>query len=466
MANKAIIGVSIVILILLGAFFTFGGFQFSIIQGQSDHFVQIVGENNFDSCASGTSVTEPIHLGDRQISFSSVKNGEAGGGGFYIDTTITSEGQQYTLSRSGSSSAELFGGQVHVDSSFGNNCNTLSFYPNYDIDTEIIMPSTGFENQDIKAEIRIMNNFADNINAHLWTQASFATPFGESSSEPQIQVVNLKKGINSFFVDVPTSESGELTLRAQLGYTTYNRGIKLSGSLDEADGINKSTAGGFLWAIYDLRVIPDDIVEKKILLSENPIYFQPNQDCNIEGCPSEYVCQDSGLCVRSDIIEKDLPCQVLGCPVTDNKQYECSSSGVCVETIYQFLGCKEPTEDDPGVPCPNGFVCDESIGVCLNNVVATELLQCDTASDCQKPCNGIAITCDEGFCHYDGQCEEQAIGCNEVGCDQGYECNTGRNVCERTIFAQPGGLGVWLWVGIVGIIFMFMIIGIWLVRKR
>jgi len=163
---------------------------------------------------------------------------------------------------------------------------------------------------------------------------------------------------------------------------------------------------------------------KTVLVNPQPIYVDVG--CPQTPCPPDYTCQeDSGLCLRTDIIEKTLSCQQVGCPVVPDKTYQCSSAGICVETIFQYLDCT--TEG-----CPSGTTCEPSSGICIKTEIYDKLIQCSSVSDCMIPCKGVTASCINNKCVYSGECDITIYDCQELGCAEGYVCTT-TGVCERTI---------------------------------
>jgi len=168
----------------------------------------------------------------------------------------------------------------------------------------------------------------------------------------------------------------------------------------------------------------DAIATRRFLINPSTIYktVQPGQSC-----PDGYVFSTDTVCVRSDL--SDLSCVQLGCPVTIDKTYSCSSSGLCVEEVFQATGCTSDSQ------CESGQVCDVNSGVCYNQKVITEILQCTAPSDCASPCIGINIICSlNNKCVYDGVCgvitEPELLDCNNKGCNTGFACNTDTGNCE------------------------------------
>jgi len=189
----------------------------------------------------------------------------------------------------------------------------------------------------------------------------------------------------------------------------------------------------------------------------------PSDCMNGEVCPEGYSCiKDTGNnqpgCVRKDVLDMRLGCQILGCPSVPGSLYSCSSAGICVETVFQVqdcrqVGCKygecqstgtcllvidgEKVERKPecGVDyqCGVGLECVKSgeLDYCVRSGLAQELDTCAADEDCQTVCPGIEGTCMNGFCSYTGSCEEIEFGCKDesVVCAEGSACDEEKNVC-------------------------------------
>ncbi len=170
--------------------------------------------------------------------------------------------------------------------------------------------------------------------------------------------------------------------------------------------------------------------EVPIMITPQPLYLDIGCDEGI-ACPIDYFCQEeTGFCLREDI--KELSCYQLGCPNIPGSNYQCTSAGICAETLFAYKNC---TSD---INCTQWFGeiasrCDVGSGLCIEEHYYNEILQCTIASDCPKPCDGKLISCNEGTCEYEGECSFTTFGCRQLGCPEEYECNIDRNVCERTI---------------------------------
>lgn len=195
----------------------------------------------------------------------------------------------------------------------------------------------------------------------------------------------------------------------------------------------------------DLGIAESETVSLSI--SPKPLYL-PIQN-NV--CPLGYIRNEQGtFCIRDDISQ--LSCFVLGCPNLNGTQYQCTSAGICAETVFISQSCRYDNEtitrlnetERRSVPstqiCPGGTTCDVDTGFCIKTEIFRSLIQCNVASDCPNPCEGKVATCNQlNRCAYTGECRSQNFGCIQLGCTEGYTCNLERNVCEGkpNIFKSP-----------------------------
>ena len=183
--------------------------------------------------------------------------------------------------------------------------------------------------------------------------------------------------------------------------------------------------------------------ERPLMISTKPIYAgecdKAKYTISSEGCPEDYTCQkSSNLCVRTDILENNLACQTIGCPVNEEKTYLCASNGICTENVQQFTGCKSDSD------CSPELTCDVPSQTCIR----VERVECEKSSDCVVPCTAVSISCEESKCVYNpplpGGCENVDEGhkdCNSEGCDSGYTCNKDTGVCyTTTVNTEPTGV--------------------------
>ena len=226
----------------------------------------------------------------------------------------------------------------------------------------------------------------------------------------------------------------------------------------------------------------------KIQVIPEPLVMRQACDKGVT-CLAGYTCKDLGNgefgCLRQDVLDLKLGCQILGCPSVNNSLYQCSSSGLCVETVFQVqdcrqLGCREgATCQDDGTclsiinqtirevytpkcgvdyQCGTGLSCvqtESGFEYCIRKEYVKELVQCEDSSDCQVPCPGITVGCEDSFCDYSGSCTTIEVGCKQgLSCAEGSYCDKESNVC-REIKKTP-----WLVYGLIafGIIVVFGIL--------
>ena len=207
-------------------------------------------------------------------------------------------------------------------------------------------------------------------------------------------------------------------------YVTFvkNSGYTSPGVIGRAG--NDDYFGSCTQTLYP--ALQDNIWKQKFLLHAKSMYYRVDLDTG-EICPDSYEPQFSGdnLCVRDDLM--DLGCMQLGCPVTVDYTYECTSSGLCAETVYKASGCK----DD--VDCEDSAKCDVETGVCWNEKVYENIIyrQCEpetVTSDCPVPCEGITTNCVDNRCVWNGECVpiEKTVFINElenIYIDRIIQCN-------------------------------------------
>ena len=142
----------------------------------------------------------------------------------------------------------------------------------------------------------------------------------------------------------------------------------------------------------------------KVQINPKPLYISDRGNCtSAPNAISGYECQPtSGLYVRSDV--KSLTCVQIGCPVTPDKTYQCTSAGICAETVYIYQDCNSK-------PCPSGTTCDAPSGACIKTEIFEKVVQCSRGSDCFKPCNGVFPSCSNNRCSYSGQCDITSVQC-------------------------------------------------------
>ena len=210
--------------------------------------------------------------------------------------------------------------------------------------------------------------------------------------------------------------------------------------------------------------------EQRFSISPRPLYLPIGEN---NACPNGYVPNaDNSFCIRDDI--SDLTCFVLGCPNINGTQYQCTSAGICAETVYISQSCKYDSETynllndseklkvNQNEICPSGTTCDVSTGFCIKSEIYNDLIQCKTVADCPMPCQGKTTVCNElDRCAYSGECVKQTYGCEDVGCEEGYTCQE-NNTCKEnkmpSIFSNP----IFLTFGGM----LVIVILIWILIKR
>jgi hypothetical protein len=199
-------------------------------------------------------------------------------------------------------------------------------------------------------------------------------------------------------------------------------------------------------------------LNSKFLINPKPIYINVNEGSS---CPETYEFQKSPdgtiisntLCIRQDL--KDIPCFTLGCPVTIDYTYECTSAGICAETIYRALNCTTDIE------CGTGLKCENITGVCYMEKIYDTIFQCDTVNDCARPCVGISIACNNHKCEYNGTCEPKKITCTSTGCAEGFKCIN--DVCMQSDNTTDYETSSIPWYIIAGLVLVIIFI---LYRKK
>jgi len=256
------------------------------------------------------------------------------------------------------------------------------------------------------------------------------------------------------------------------------------------------------------------------------IIVENNLTCQQLGCPTvvdptgnkhHYQCTSAGVCAETVFVYVYQDCYELGCPVEDGQEGECLQNGVCryideitkevikeirVEKNCTDIGCKvidgvqgvcmldtgackytekitqeiikeiqiEKTCADDTSMCPTGTNCDTESKTCIEEHIYTELIQCDSASDCFQPCTGILVSCESNRCKYNGTCEpvyitiekekiivvvnnvtiekevpvikyiREELDCTTLGCgSDDYYCDTDRRACfekKKTYWEQ------------------------------
>lgn len=211
-------------------------------------------------------------------------------------------------------------------------------------------------------------------------------------------------------------------------------------------------------AIKDAQLRLSEGVHTPFLINPKRTYFIVEEG---QSCPENYVFQaDSNtVCVRDDLSEIDCMQEGMECPVTIDFVYECSSAGVCVESLYWARNCQVDLD------CPSNMKCETTTGVCYNVVIETQIKQCEQDLDCPSLCEGVTVLCIGGKCEYSGTCLPILVDCVDRGCPMNYECNEDDGICYPMEIPLNGDEEVeptkipWIYVliGIGGFIFLLFV---------
>lgn len=191
-------------------------------------------------------------------------------------------------------------------------------------------------------------------------------------------------------------------------------------------GSEHNLIGGDLRASNKIIALTD-IIDRNFIINPPPVWIEKEPS---EQCPNDYVLapESKTLCTRKDL--KTTSCLVLSCPISTTRVYECTSAGVCSETLLKQQDCKSDLD------CRSDERCDIPTGTCLNSKIYNRLFECKTASDCPFIAKGITSVCDgTNQCKYLGEVTPDVIikDCNDIGCSvEDAVCNKKTGVCELT----------------------------------
>lgn len=245
-----------------------------------------------------------------------------------------------------------------------------------------------FQGEKTRYKITVTNTYPEVLpmwfNFRVWViNKNPAGVFGYDLTPKDIPPIPL--GTSVYYVDLPTSQLGEHAIKA----------VVTAGQPQDWGG---------------KTIAASDVAEQIYLVNPKPIYLTEAGDCtNSPIKPEGYVCQEeSKLWLREDIIKNKLTCQKVGCPITPDKTYGCSSAGICTETVAIYKGC---TSD---AICPQDTKCDTNSGVCIKTEIFNDVVQCTTSSDCLTPCEGVTPSCVSNRCEYSGTCKLTTVQCTQT----------------------------------------------------
>lgn len=282
-----------------------------------------------------------------------------------------------------------------------------------------------FESGLATVKIKVTNNWKA-LKGNLIVDYEVPTAIGSAKKRFE-NIVDVNLGENEFIYEVPSSKVTDQIL------VTPQLDILMSGS--SIYGVNgmcyRGTVNQHLNECQYILVAEVKDETHTIQIIPKPIYIEVG--CPTKQCPNGYNCQEeSGLCLRTDIIENKLTCMQLGCPVIEGHNYQCTSSGICAETVFVQKKCLLDSD------CPSDTKCDVGSGLCIEEHIFEKILQCSTASDCPNPCIGKTISCENNKCTYSGECKIHELTCKELGCPKEYICDES-GICKKEIDCKTLG---------------------------
>lgn len=316
---------------------------------------------------------------------------------------------------------------------------------------------TFVQGSNVTVYVDITNNLEKLVKSDTDIVFSTGTIFGDVLKTFN-QKIDLNPGLNRLTFTFPATRP-EDKINAEVNAKISYSGSSLSGLNEYRRGyttydcFNTNGQGGceessiFSNSQLLTEIKPENNINLGIAKSERfslsispkPLYLPIENNICLLGYVKN---RDNTFCVRDDISE--LSCFVLGCPNIEGTQYQCTSAGICAETVYISQSCKYDSEtikllnetEKQSVSnnqiCPLGTTCDISNGFCIKSEIFNDLIQCNLATDCPNPCDGKIASCNElNRCSYSGECNVQKIGCVDFGCSDGYVCNEQKNVCEE-----------------------------------
>jgi len=351
--------------------------------------------------------------------------------------------------------------------------------PNDAFEFDISVPTQTFiEGEEVMVDVKVDNKLSEKVLADVSITFEAPTLFG-FAQKTLIQETELNPGVNNLiFTLKPETAEGTLEIIPS---------VKVSFLGSNFEGLNFGTpthAFGFTdigqacssadpCSVYITKVppkinpdawIPVGIVRgdsELVSISPRPLYLPLEGDA----CPNEYfVNEDKTFCIRDDV--RDLTCNIIGCPVIGGVEYQCTSAGICAETIFVDRSCTSDEMCNPNNA--SDLSCDIDSGLCIKSQIFKEVIQCEVAGDCPAICDGLVASCSEqNKCTYSGECVVQQFGCNQVGCAEGFTCNEGKNICEApSFFDKLTSTTISIFLGVGSLILIIIIVLALLIRKR
>lgn len=246
-----------------------------------------------------------------------------------------------------------------------------------------------FEGQDVAIDVLIQNGWMDGINAQLETTFEIPTMVG-AAIKKESKTLALKLGENKVSYTLPTVKNTE-----KLRVTPS---VSITLPKERISGLNTYSNGAYRPNSADFNM--GTVTEKtfEIMIIPKPLYLAPP-------CIAGYTMNTKGdYCVRDDI--KSLSCYQLGCPNVEGHEYECTSAGICAETVYKTVWGN----------CPDGTVAtntSEGEQICIKTEIAETILGCEQTENPPNVCAGITAQCMNKKWEFSGKCnvitEKQTI---------------------------------------------------------
>jgi len=245
----------------------------------------------------------------------------------------------------------------------------------FDIDIEQPAKSY-FVGQNVPLKVVLTNNLKSSYKANLKITYDMPTFFGDTQNI-QTQFVDVNPGLNLYIYIIPTEavvEKFNVTVAIDVIVTP-----------DNIVGVNNNGNRTIASITFDPQTI---------MLNPLPLVIELNED---DSCEIGYIKNSIGTYCVSDKV-KELSCYQIGCPVVDGSEYQCTSAGICAETVYITVwgDCPDGTNETYNAA-------DQKI--CVDERLFETITQCSTDSDCLDPCEGVVSACILGRCEYQGTCK-------------------------------------------------------------
>jgi len=261
------------------------------------------------------------------------------------------------------------------------NTFTRKFSSNaFDIDVQVPNPSY-FVGQNVPLKITLINNVNEHYIGQLNIKYEMPTFFGDIT-QVQSKNITINPGINIYEYIIPTERVTErliVTPSINVKYETISGVMKGPGIFVKPDDYNIGSI---------------QFESHTVMLNPLPLVIELNEDGL---CEYGYTRNSIGTYCISDKV-KELSCYQIGCPVVNGSKYQCTSAGICAETVYITVwgDCPDGTNETYNAA-------DQKI--CVDERLFETITQCSADSDCLDPCEGVVSACILGRCEYQGTCK-------------------------------------------------------------